>query len=472
MAAHLKAVLQMGLNLGNHANVFIKVGDSISAASQFLTALGDPSYNANDPTVVGSFTNLASTISYFRSVTVNAAGENSFTHVGLAARSGWLSGDVLNPANFTQPTGGTLTPLAAEIKQTHPAVALIMLGTNDLAFNESPDIFRNNLTIIGVTALQEGVIPVFSSIPERLTGGPSSPRSVLQMNQIISDVAFALNVPFWNYWLAMSTLPNQGISSDQVHPSTFPGGSGYFTSDALQYGFNVRNLTAVEVLDQLKHAVIDGTGGTGSGTAPGDPAFIQHLYVSLLGRTPAPSEVNNWLTVISSGATHLQVVQDIWQSQEHFTQEIKQDYFTVLGRLPSNAEVQYWVGVLQSGAPEEEVLSEFLASQEFQNAHPDQTDMISAIYQVVLHRVPPASEAANWVGELQNGVSLHDVAKAIVTSTEAYQGAIGLDYNLYLGRGAANSDQSDWLGGLQSGQIGQAGLAEGILASTEYYNRS
>src|SRR5206468_10416279 len=100
--------------------------------------------------------------------------------------------------------------------------------------------------------LGTGVIPVLSTIPDHLfAGGLYGPRVPI-FNQAIADVAAQMQVPLWNYWLAMQPLANKGIGSDGVHPTTDPFGSWIFTDDGLQFGYNVRNLTAIEVLDKLK----------------------------------------------------------------------------------------------------------------------------------------------------------------------------------------------------------------------------
>ncbi len=62
----------------------------------------------------------------------------------------------------------------------------------------------------------------------------------------------------WNYWRAMKKLPNLGISADGIHPSVAPDGGGDLTATGLQYGYNVRNFTAMQTLDKLKRILIQG----------------------------------------------------------------------------------------------------------------------------------------------------------------------------------------------------------------------
>jgi len=249
MLAHLTAIHEEGLRLGNQDSAFSKVGDSITASGSFLTELGSSAYDLGDPALLGGHAELAPTIAYYRSVSVDSSGNSSFDHTSLAAAGGWMSQTLL-----TGFPGGS--PLTRELAATRPAIALIMIGTNDAIAGTDPALFRFNLTLIADTALSMGVIPVLSTIPDStLLGGIFEPR-VLALNQVIADVAAQLQVPLWNYWLATHPLPGEGVDALGVHPSQSPLGSGVFTDVGLLSGYNVRNFTGLEVLRELKTQVL------------------------------------------------------------------------------------------------------------------------------------------------------------------------------------------------------------------------
>src|SRR5262249_22015372 len=134
----------------------------------------------------------------------------------------------------------------------HPALALVMVGTNDLLGGDVAG-YRARLTALAQAALGRGVIPVLSTIPDSYY--PELEQSVGPFNQAVADVADALGVPLWNYWKALQGLPHRGLGGDGIHPSTHPLGAGYFAGDGLSYGYNVRNATALEVLDTIERAV-------------------------------------------------------------------------------------------------------------------------------------------------------------------------------------------------------------------------
>lgn len=73
-------------------------------------------------------------------------------------------------------------------------------------------------------------------------------------------IAQSNDIPLWDYWSAMQVLPNTALSPDNVHPS-YPSETDFaqaanFTGDNLQYGYVIRNLTALEVLDAVWRYVL------------------------------------------------------------------------------------------------------------------------------------------------------------------------------------------------------------------------
>jgi lysophospholipase L1-like esterase len=105
------------------------------------------------------------------------------------------------------------------------------------------------------TSLENGVIPVLSTLPEFQR--PGGAARVAELNGIITRLAREYDVPLWDYHAALEPLPNHGLSSDGVHPSFLtPSASADFTPQNLQYGQTVRNLTALQALDLVWRAAI------------------------------------------------------------------------------------------------------------------------------------------------------------------------------------------------------------------------
>lgn len=240
-----RTIYQRGKSLGNRANVFSKVGDSISVAADMYDPLGRGIYN------LGGYGYLQSVINFYLD------GQNSFTNVSAAAGPGWTTESVLNPAlaNSAICLDGE-TPLNCEYRINKPAVALIMLGSNDVHYFDAGTYQYYLQQIVQITK-DAGIIPVLSTIPVRI----GYEEKVIQFNGVIRGVAAANGIPLWDYAGAMAGLPNSGLSGDGLHPSTSPAGyqgAADFNGENLQYGYVIRNLTMLQVLDALWRQVLAG----------------------------------------------------------------------------------------------------------------------------------------------------------------------------------------------------------------------
>jgi hypothetical protein len=79
---------------------------------------------------------------------------------------------------------------------------------------------------------------------------------VALFNEAILKLADEYDIPLWNYWAALQNLPNDGLSSDGVHPSVAPTSATDFSPEGLKYGMNMRNLTALQALDAVWRYVL------------------------------------------------------------------------------------------------------------------------------------------------------------------------------------------------------------------------
>ncbi len=230
-----------GKEFGNRINVFTRVGDSISATPLFLTPFGTGQYD------LGDYGNqLTDVISFF---------SGSFARGSMAAGNGWGADRILQPGYVNPGLCGSDSPLVCEYKRIKPAVALIMIGTND-AGGVDPAVYSAQLRQIIQTSIDMGVIPVLTTIPPKHLDAWNNGR-IDEWNSIIRATARQYDIPLLDYWYAMQKAPNQGISADGVHPSEPPGGaSGFLTATNLNYGYTIRNLTALQMLDALWHQVL------------------------------------------------------------------------------------------------------------------------------------------------------------------------------------------------------------------------
>jgi hypothetical protein len=237
--ARVRAIRADGLSRGNRANVFAKIGDSITEAGGFLQDIGDGFYD------LAGYRWLQPTVTYFNGVRFSD-NRTSFSRYSACAMGGWVSGQPLD--------GDPESPLRRELAATRPLYAIVMIGTNDL--DRTPiEQYTANLTRIVTIIEESGAVPVVSTIPDRSDQAAPAAR-VPAFNDAIRAVARARNVPLLDYWLPMHDLPAHGLEEDGIHPSIWRNMGDPQATDfrdaAMQYGYNMRNLTALLMLERLR----------------------------------------------------------------------------------------------------------------------------------------------------------------------------------------------------------------------------
>lgn len=253
---HLEKVAGRGERLGNNPAVFAKIGDSITASPSFLQAL------ACRAPRLGGWSELRGTLEFFAATPVPPGSEealcpvsNSYSRLGFAAVGGWRAVDSLAPRESFPECQGSFA-VSCELQVLRPSVALIMFGTNDLKDFTAVQ-FRRDLARVARLVSSAGTIPVLSTIPPRARQ-PFSQR-VARFNTEIAALAENRALPLWNFWRQLTEpgVPRQGLSRDGVHPSALcpPCTAVDFRPAGLQYGYALRNLGALRVLDRLRRQV-------------------------------------------------------------------------------------------------------------------------------------------------------------------------------------------------------------------------
>lgn len=231
-----------GQTLGNRANVFSKIGDSITFDGHFLSDIG------NGRAVWYDYANLAPAARFF--MQQKARTGNSFNNDTRAAFPGWEAIDLTDPSKASPDCGGH-SPLDCELGSVKPSVAIIMIGTNDSTGHEDLAWFQGYINQIIEKCIQAGVIPVLSTIPW------NAYEDVRPYNAAITESARTYDVPLLDTYGAFETLPNHGVGGDGVHPTVPPdGNTANFSTQGLLYGYTLRNLITLQMLDALWRQVL------------------------------------------------------------------------------------------------------------------------------------------------------------------------------------------------------------------------
>jgi hypothetical protein len=228
VADAMRILYQQGLTQGNNPRAFSKIGDGEVSTDWFLTAfdLGEGHYD------LGQYQNLKTIIETFH---------GSFEHRSVAAQRGFNT-DLILDASASDPAlcNEGESPLDCELRIHNPSIVILSLGTNQV---HRPAEFEMGMRSILDLLIAKQVIPILSTKGDNLEGDH-------RINRTIACLAQEYQVPLWNFWAAIQPLPNHGLQPDLEH-LTYSGTNDFDDPVAMQSAWAVRNLTALQVLDEV-----------------------------------------------------------------------------------------------------------------------------------------------------------------------------------------------------------------------------
>jgi hypothetical protein len=209
-------IYRQGILMGNDPYAFSAVGDCQSMPNVFLGIYETDRYN------LGSFDYLQSTIDHFR---------GSFNRKSAAVKDGMSVASVLSPMwNDPEQCEADETPIECELRVHRPSFVFINLGTNWK--NGGPTAYEKYLRQVVQIVIDHGAVPILSTKADNIEGDHS-------LNVATARVAYDLNLPLYNFWLASNDMENHGLDSSREDV--------YLTPDA----WDRRNFYALVTLDTL-----------------------------------------------------------------------------------------------------------------------------------------------------------------------------------------------------------------------------
>ena len=225
---NVKQIFAKGQQLGNNAQRFSKVGDSIIEQPHYMVKFDTPDYN------LGQYAYLQDVLNYYR---------GSYGRDSLSVRRGLHSWSWNNPTwadkDQCQPDEG---PVACEYRVFKPSVSFIVLGSNDVGV---PGYFRQSMEDLVKFTIDQGVIPIIVTKADRHEGDSNI------NNIILKDTAAKFNVPLLDFDAVAGTMPNRGIDPTDGTHLTFYYAHDYSKPVAFTKGHAVHDLTSVIMLDKL-----------------------------------------------------------------------------------------------------------------------------------------------------------------------------------------------------------------------------
>ena len=227
---------------------------------------------------------------------------------------------------------------------------------------------------------------------------------------------------------------------------------------------------------------------------PAAAAFVERLYVNILGRPSDQAGLKSWLDTIKSQSASA-VALGFLNSAEFKSRDLDDAAFvdtlyrTLFDREGDTAGVDYWLGELASGRLRDMVIWGFLRAAEFKtlsdsfgvtalNAADESAYGIRAFverfYIEVLGRQPEQAGFDDWVIALTNGsYAGGDIAKAFFLSAEYLNqnttdsAFIETAYQAFFGRDADAAGKQGWLEILSGGETREYVL-NGFIGSAEF----
>ena len=225
LSQRARDIYAQGLALGRNPRAFSKVGDCGGTPAWFLGPFDLGDYE------LGDYSGLQDVIDFYA---------GSYNRDSLAVHNGFNAASILASIRANREFCETGEhPLSCEFRVNNPSLALIMVGTND---KYRVAEFEGAMRLIIEYSINQGVLPVIASKPDNLEGDHS-------LNRILYSLALEYELPFWNLWRAMQSLPNAGLQDDGAHMTWAI--NDFTSAAAMRAGWPNRNLTALQVLDAI-----------------------------------------------------------------------------------------------------------------------------------------------------------------------------------------------------------------------------
>jgi hypothetical protein len=215
----IRAIYQYGQKLGNDPHAFSIFGDCQERPADFFGVF------ETDPSVVADLSpELQETVANF---------QGSFNRESPTAQDGTTPGALLWNQWHRGEYGCSLaeTPVECELRIHKPSFVIIQIGTHFESRN------TEYLRKVILQLMDAGVVPILATKADNREKDE-------RINRDMWNLASEYDLPLWNFWAAVSDLPNRGLYTRSDRPLQ---GDIYLTEDA-----SLRHrMTGLEALDAV-----------------------------------------------------------------------------------------------------------------------------------------------------------------------------------------------------------------------------
>jgi len=219
----LQKVYERGLSLGNDPHSFSIFGDCQARPGEFFGV-----FETDPTTLLFLSPPLRETVDYF---------EGSLNRESSTAQDGTTPGALLWTQWHRGEYGCTFdeTPVECELRTHRPSFVIIQVGTHFESRN------TEYLRKIILQLLDEGVVPILATKADNREKDE-------RINRDMALLASEYDLPLWNFWAAVSDLPNRGLYTRSDRPLQ---GDIYLTEEAEM----IHRTTGLEALSVVWHTV-------------------------------------------------------------------------------------------------------------------------------------------------------------------------------------------------------------------------
>ena len=200
----LRKVYERGLALGNNAHAFSIFGDCQARPGEFFGV-----FETEVDVIENLSPELREVVEHF---------DGSFNRESSTAQDGTTPGSLLWAQWHRGEYGCTFaeTPVECELRVHRPSFVIIQIGTHFESRN------TEYLRRVILQLLDAGVIPILATKADNREKDE-------RINRDMAMLASEYDLPLWNFWAAVSDLPNRGLYTREDRPLQ---GDIYLTEEA------------------------------------------------------------------------------------------------------------------------------------------------------------------------------------------------------------------------------------------------
>ena len=219
----LQKVYERGLSLGNDPHAFSIFGDCQTRPDEFFGV-----YETDPAALQNLSPELQEMVAYFKgSFNRESSTSQDGTTPGALLWDQWHRGEY--DCTFAE------TPVECELRTHRPSFVIIQIGSHFESRN------TEYLRKIILQLLDAGVVPILATKADNREKDE-------RVNRDMALLASEYDLPLWNFWAAVSDLPNRGLYTRDDRPLQ---GDIYLTEEAAR----IHRMTGLETLNIVWRAV-------------------------------------------------------------------------------------------------------------------------------------------------------------------------------------------------------------------------